>query len=137
MRLQRITFLSAAIGLTVCSLWAGAQVVPCYFLQRSGCTTGGFCQVGQTVCDVGYSSGTGSDTGCGNQGPLQNGFTRKCYKIEGQTLTVDCASEVPAGGWVQIGCSSNGVCCYASSLKEQEGDHGTMAKPTGNPCGCG
>lgn len=106
---------------------------PCYYLQRSGGTTGGFCQVGQTVCDIGYSQS--NDTGCGNAGPLKSGFNRKCYIIEGSVLTSDCQTEVPAG-WVQVGCSSSGVCCFAGSLREQSGNHGTMSKPQGGTCGC-
>lgn len=115
------------------SIGQSGPSTPCYFLQRDGCSGGGgFCQEGQQTCDIGYSQ---SDNGCGNTIPLQSGFERKCYAIRGNTLTIDCGSTVPAG-WTQVGCSSNGVCCYTDDLKELSGDHGTMAKPQGAACGC-
>lgn len=108
---------------------------PCYFLQRTGCssgTSGLFCAVGTKVCDVGYSSSV--DTGCGRLGPVTNSVKMHCYTLT-FALTVPCDQASPGGSYVVIGCNNGaGVCCYGIPSQTLEPSHGDMMEPTGEVC---
>lgn len=109
---------------------------PCYFLKRDSCGTGGgFCHTNQTVCDAGYVS---EDFGCGVTAPSWTIVTRHCYKITGQTLTVPCNVQAPAG-YVPAGCKDGGVCWYTTGMSQNSNDpRDAMQAPSGGvPCGCG
>lgn len=125
------------------SNWLGALIVvagaamvtanqPCYFIQRGGCGSGSsFCTDGQTVCDIGYSSKL--DTGCGNLAPFSvEPIDRRCYTLT-SALTHPCDQPPPGGGYVQIGCAQDGICCYGV-LQDPTSPIGTMTQPTGNAC---
>jgi hypothetical protein len=117
----------------VISGWAmvlGSQ--PCYFIQRDGCGTGSsFCTNGQTVCDVGYSKKL--DTGCGRLQPFNvEPVDRRCYTLT-SALTHPCDQPPPGGGYTQIGCALNGMCCYGV-LQDPGEPIGTMTEPVGNAC---
>lgn len=106
---------------------------PCYFIQRDGCGSGStFCTNGLTVCDVGYS--TRLDTGCGKLGPFEvTPVSRWCY-ILSNTITHPCDQAPIGGGYTQIGCAQNGICCYGTLSQTPELSIGDMTEPAGAEC---
>lgn len=128
--MNRQVLLGVAAFAAGCAFVLGST--PCYFIQREDCGSGStFCTNGLTVCDVGYS--TKLDTGCGKLGPFEvTPVFRWCYTLS-NALTHPCDQPAIGGGYVQIGCAQNGVCCYGtiSSIGAPIGD---MTEPAGAEC---
>jgi hypothetical protein len=115
--------------------WSTAE--PCYCLQRTGCNPTGptpnFCKKDQVICDSGYSS-TARTCDQGERGPLDGQKSRKCYKINGDTITGPCDAPTPSGYEPTFCSNGSGVCCFTKDLNETTGGSGNMTTPSGAAC---